>query len=468
MVRFRTVTVASTDGATVSLTDGLKAGERIVINLPNEVTNGSRVQPVTMAQTLIRRGAAGSGAENLPLAKSVEYCPPQRARSPSCAHVAHAPGARMSGALDGIRVVELANYVSGPYAGMMLARPRRRNHQDRGAGQRRSVPRLGPRRLQPALRLGEPQQEERHARPQDRQGQAAAAKLIADRRRGDREFPPRHAGPPRPRLRRARAGNPRLIWCSITGFGTFGPSPTGPGYDTVGQAMGGLLSVLTDMDAPKPMGISFSDHLAGMVACNGILAALQARDRTGKGQRVDTSLLEATVSFFGENAARYFENGKVPAAPPAPTPRRSMPSWPATASRSSSICRRRRNSGRGWRASPAIRNGSRTSASIRARRGRRITTRCTALLSEVFATKDREHWLRRLTEEDVPSGPLYDFAEVFADPQVQALDMRVQRAAPEARRGRPGAQRLAAVRHAGAGRSAVARSRRAQPRDSGE
>ena len=76
--------------------------------------------------------------------------------------------------------------------------------------------------------------------------------------------------------------------------------------------MGGLLSLLTDIDDPRPMGISLSDHLAGMVACNGILAALNARHATGRGQRVDTSLLEATVSFVGENAARFFEAGSVP------------------------------------------------------------------------------------------------------------------------------------------------------------
>src|SRR4030088_3131040 len=102
----------------------------------------------------------------------------------------------------------------------------------------------------------------------------------------------------------AARDNPRLVWCSITGFGTSGPYSSRPGYDTVGQALSGLLSLLTDLDRPRPMGISLSDHLAGMVACNGILGALVARGRTGKGQRVDTSLLEATVSFCGENAAR--------------------------------------------------------------------------------------------------------------------------------------------------------------------
>jgi formyl-CoA transferase len=97
------------------------------------------------------------------------------------------------------------------------------------------------------------------------EGKAAAAKLIAGADVVIENFRPGT-------LERLGLGydelcvsNPRLIWCSITGFGNLGPLADRPGYDTVGQAMGGLLSVLTDMDAPKPMGISFSDHLAGMV-----------------------------------------------------------------------------------------------------------------------------------------------------------------------------------------------------------
>ncbi len=107
--------------------------------------------------------------------------------------------------------------------------------------------------------------------------------------------------------------NPRLIYCSITAFGATGPYAGRAGYDTVGQAMSGLLGLLTDFDNPKPMGISLSDHLTGMVACYGILGALMARERSGRGQRVETSLLQATMSLIGENAARYFENREVPA-----------------------------------------------------------------------------------------------------------------------------------------------------------
>ncbi len=216
------------------------------------------------------------------------------------------------GALDGIRVIELANYVSGPYAGMMLA--------DFGAEVIKiEVPGTGdPFRGWGAVDYSPTFGSVNRSKKsvvldlKSADGQAAAKSLIAGADVVVENFRPGTLERLGLGFEHCRANNPRLIWCSITGFGNFGPLADRPGYDTVGQAMGGLLSVLTDMDAPKPMGISFADHLAGMVACNGILAALQARHRTGKGQRVDTSLLEATVSFIGENAARYFENGEVP------------------------------------------------------------------------------------------------------------------------------------------------------------
>ena len=98
------------------------------------------------------------------------------------------------------------------------------------------------------------------------------------------------------------------------GFGPKGPYRDMPGYDTIGQARSGLLSLLTDPGKPQGMGISFSDHLTGMYACYGVLAALMNRTLTGQGQLVETSLLRSSISFIAENAARYFETGHVPTA----------------------------------------------------------------------------------------------------------------------------------------------------------
>jgi formyl-CoA transferase len=214
------------------------------------------------------------------------------------------------------------------------------------------------------------------------------------------------------------------VWCSITGFGSSGPYASRPGYDTVGQSVSGLLSLLTDLDQPRPMGISLSDHLAGITACNGILGALIARGRTGKGQRVDTSLLEATVSFLGENAARFFENGRIPnratrthqaqvfafvGANGKPfTIHLSTPTkfWKALAS----VVGRP-----SWIEDPRF-----VTKEARSKHYDILH----AELAAVFKTDSRDNWLAKLQAADVPAAALNTLDEVFNDPQVKHLGLR--------------------------------------------
>ena len=106
--------------------------------------------------------------------------------------------------------------------------------------------------------------------------------------------------------------NPKLIYCSISAFGQSGPYAEKPGFDTLGQAMSGLLSLLSDPDDPKVMGMAVSDYVTGLSAGYGILGALLAREHSGVGCRVETSLLQATLSFIGETAAGYMRTGNLP------------------------------------------------------------------------------------------------------------------------------------------------------------
>ena len=129
-------------------------------------------------------------------------------------------------------------------------------------------------------------------------------------------------------------------------MGRDGPYAQRPSYDIVGQGLSGFLSLLVDLKDPKPVGPTFSDTLTGMFAGYGILAALHARVRTGKGQLVETSLLQATMGFMNEPFMTYFERRH--ARPPRKTGRacrKSLPRCAATKSRSRSISPRRRNSG---------------------------------------------------------------------------------------------------------------------------
>jgi len=215
-------------------------------------------------------------------------------------------------ALDGVTILEFASYVSGPYAGMMLGdlgaeiikiEEPKSGDPFRGWGAAEYSATFGSvNRNKKSITLDLKSDEGREAA----QALAATADILIE------NFRPGVMDRLGLGYDALSAANPKLIYCSVTGYGRDGPYAKRPGYDTVGQAMGGLLSVLTDLDNPKGMGISLSDHLTGMMAAYGILGAVCARERTGKGQRVETSLLEATLAFLGENAARYFEDGNIP------------------------------------------------------------------------------------------------------------------------------------------------------------
>jgi len=332
----------------------------------------------------------------------------------------------MVGALEGIRVVEFANYVSGPYAGMLLgdfgAEVIKVEAPDGGD------PFRGWGRVEYSPTFGSVNRNKKSVVLDLKSAAGVAAAraltrtadvLIENFRNGTME----RLGLGYDELAR---DNPHLVWCSITGFGTSGPYASRPGYDTVGQSVSGLLSLLTDLDKPRPMGISLSDHLAGITACNGILAALIARGRTGKGQRIDTSLLEASVSFLGENAARFFENGKVPdraarthqaqvyafvAADRKPfvihlsTPAKF---WQALA----------RVAGRPeWIDDPRFATKETRSQHYDVLQGE---------LAAIFKTDRRDVWLEKLQAADVPAAELNALDEVFNDPQVKHLGLRQQ------------------------------------------
>src|SRR5437868_8721228 len=216
------------------------------------------------------------------------------------------------GALDGIKVLEFASYVSGPFAGMLLS--------DLGA---EVVKVESPEGGDPFRNWGKQDyngtfgsmNRNKKSVTLDLKTEAARASaqrlalgadvIIENFRSGVME-----------RLglgyEALAADNPGLVYCSITGFGSDGPYRSRPGYDTVGQAVSGLLAVLTDCKAPQPMGVSLSDHLAGTFAAYGVLAALMARNASGRGQKVETSLLQATLASLGENAATFFDDGRVP------------------------------------------------------------------------------------------------------------------------------------------------------------
>ncbi len=331
----------------------------------------------------------------------------------------------MPGALTGVRVVEVASYVTGPFAGAMLGdlgaeviKVEEPNHGDpfRGWGDDQYSPTfcaLNRNKKSVTLDLRSPGGREVLMDLID-----GADVVIENHRPGVAEQ--MGFG-----YETVRERNPRIVYCSITGFGEDGPYSQRPGYDTVGQALSGLLSLLTNIGQPEPMGISLSDHVTGIYACCGILAGLTARAATGEGQLVTTSLLQATMHLIGENAAHYFHSDKPPlrgtrvrqaqvfaflAADHKPfVIHLSSPAkfWEGLVK---AVGRK------DWLEDPRF--------ATRAARQRNYEE-LLAELQTIFRTAPRDHWLAELNRLDVPSAPLNTVADAFADPQVRHLGMKI-------------------------------------------
>ena len=326
-------------------------------------------------------------------------------------------------ALAGLTVIEVASYVSGPYASMLLADLGADviKVEPPGAGD----PYRGWGRVDYSPPFGSLNRNKRSVTIdlKSEAGRAELKRLAASADVLVENFRPGAMGRWGLAYDDLAAANPALIYCSITGFGADGPYGNFPGYDTVGQAMSGLLSVLTDMNDPKPMGISLSDHLSGMFACYGILAGVIARQRTGRGQHVETSLLQATLAFLGENAAGYFERKTVPSRA---TRTHTAQVYAFVAGDGEPFVIHLSSPPKFWHGlTRAVdRVDLQTDARFVARANRaEHYDALHALLAAIFRTRDRDHWIARLRAEDVPCGPLYDLEDVFADPQVQHLDL---------------------------------------------
>jgi crotonobetainyl-CoA:carnitine CoA-transferase CaiB-like acyl-CoA transferase len=220
-----------------------------------------------------------------------------------------------------------------------------------------------------------------------------------------------------------RSLNPKLVYCSISAFGQSGPYAEKPGFDTLGQAMSGLLSLLSDPDDPKVMGMAVSDYVTGLSAGYGILGALLARQQSGMGCRVETSLLQATLSFIGETAAGYLRTGNVP----------NRMARVKNAHAFAFVCKDGKPLAihcsvpeKFWLAllKAAERMDIACDERFKTREARRQNyDALEQTLAPAFKNKTRDEWLKILEANDVPAVPLYNIAEVLDDPQVKHLGL---------------------------------------------
>jgi crotonobetainyl-CoA:carnitine CoA-transferase CaiB-like acyl-CoA transferase len=223
-----------------------------------------------------------------------------------------------------------------------------------------------------------------------------------------------------------KAVNPRIILASISGFGQSGPYQNRAGFDQIAQGMGGLMGVTGEPGTP-PMraGIAVADSSAGVFAATGILIALAERERSGLGQWVQTSLLQAQIAMMDFQAARYLVEGTVPPQAGNDHPTSTPMGVVATADGFINIG----VGGDGqWRAFCKV--IGRPDLALHpdyAKGANRTRNRpaIKAMLAPIFVTRTSAEWLTLLEAEGVPAGPIYTVDQVFADPQVEHLAMAV-------------------------------------------
>ena len=227
-----------------------------------------------------------------------------------------------------------------------------------------------------------------------------------------------------------KALNPRLVYCSITGFGQTGPYAARPGYDFLVQAMGGLMSITGRGAAepgagPQKAGVAVTDILTGLYAAIGILAALNHREHSGVGQHIDLSLLDVQVACLANQAMNYLVSGKAPErlgnAHPNIVPYQDFPTQDGymiiAVGNDGQFARLCGEMGLGELAADAKFSTNKT----------RVANRVELIerLNAVTRTRSTAAWVGALETVGVPCGPINAIDAVFADPQVQARHMKV-------------------------------------------
>jgi crotonobetainyl-CoA:carnitine CoA-transferase CaiB-like acyl-CoA transferase len=228
-----------------------------------------------------------------------------------------------------------------------------------------------------------------------------------------------------------RAVNPRLIYCSVTGFGQTGPYREHPGYDFMIQGMGGMMSVTGEPDGapgggPQRAGVPIADIITGMYASIAICAALASRAESGRGQHLDLALLDSQIALLAYQNTNYFSTGKPPGRIGNLHPN-IVPYQPFKSSDGEVIvaCGNDNLFRKFCEAAgrPELAQDPRFASN-----GKRVENRAemTRVIQEFFGKRSTAEWLERLEAAGVPNGPINNLAQVFEEPQVKARGVKIE------------------------------------------
>jgi crotonobetainyl-CoA:carnitine CoA-transferase CaiB-like acyl-CoA transferase len=233
-----------------------------------------------------------------------------------------------------------------------------------------------------------------------------------------------------------KAINPKLVYCSITGFGQTGPYRERAGYDFAVQAMGGLMSVTGERDdaggGPQKVGVAVADLFTGMYATVAILAAIRHAERTGIGQHIDMALLDTQVAMLANLGANFLVNGAT-SAPPLRmgnahmniVPYQVFETAPKASGERDFVIVAVGNDGQFAKLCEVIGHADWSQDPRFTRNQDRVRHRnvLIPMIADVLLKRGKYDWLEALEAAKVPCGPINNLAEVFADPHIQARQM---------------------------------------------
>ncbi len=330
----------------------------------------------------------------------------------------------MGGVLSGIRVVEQGTFITGPCAGMMLA--------DLGADVIKVESPDGD-----PYRSYQGDQYSPHFQAYNRnkrsitfdlkQGKERALfdNLVREADVDIQNFRPGTAGRLGAGSDRLCALNPRLIYASISGFGSSGPYAERPSYDSVAQALSGFLSVVVDSSRPRFLGPALADAITGIYAAYGVLGALVQRGRTGKGDLVEVSMLEAMAHFAVEPFAAFFALGSTPTSSDRP---RLAQAYILRTADDRLIAIHLSSLDKFWDGLVTALNAPELGSDDRFRSRQARIANYESLNTELdlrFSRHGLAHWVEQLGRNDVPYAPINTIDEVIHDPQVEHLGLVV-------------------------------------------
>lgn len=227
---------------------------------------------------------------------------------------------------------------------------------------------------------------------------------------------------------RIREINPRLIYCSITGFGQTGPKASLPGYDFMIQGMGGLMSITGERDdlpggGPQKAGVAVTDLFTGMYATIAVLGALQERHRSGLGQHIDLALLDCHVAMLANQTLNYMTSGAAPVR--AGNAHQNVVPYQVFAASDGHLIVAVGNDGQYRAYCEVLGRPDLAMHPDYATNSLRLINRKALIpeLESIMKTRKRDEWIEALQKVGVPCGPINNIKQVFEDPQVQAREL---------------------------------------------